>query len=425
MRFRFLPDELSSLANPFFLYVVMIMFIMIADSTMSYATPIVMQRVIGSATGMGVILAVSSMVGTLMDFFFAKAFGNKKAVFFDKLFLSLVVLFPLSFLIWKTIPSFVFGMIIWGVYFEAIVFSNYHIIHEYVSPPNHGWAWGILALLKNVGLVIGPIAAALLIDMNTQYPFIFSLGAYMIAGFLFCIGFVFHKRQHHVSAYEQVKPARKFKEELRIWKKYIHVLWPLLLLMFVFFLIDSTFFSIGTVFGETLHARHSWGELFISAYTVPGLIFGVLVGVMAKPFGKKRAAFLSGIVAGVGLIAMSQLQTVPGILFATFMGSVGLAVMFPMLCAIFEDYVARAGKFGNDMIGLTAIMGSIGYVIGPIVNGFLSDRIGTQAVFGIWGFIELFLSFLSLAIVRRKVKLPRHEIEEIVVQETVTLEVAG
>lgn len=424
MRVRFLPEELSSLNNPFLLYAVMIMFVMVADSTMSYAAPIVMDRFVGNTSTMGVILALSSVVGTAVDFFFAKAFGNKKAVFFDKLFLSLVVLFPLSFLVWKTVPSFIFGMIVWGVYYEGVVFSNFHIIHEYVSAKNHGWAWGILALLKNIGLVIGPLAAAALIDMNTQYPFIFALGAYMIASFLFFVGFVLHKRQHHVSAYAQVKPAHKFKEELLIWKKYIHVLWPLLSIMFTYFLIDSTFFSIGTVFGEALHDRHALGWLFITAYTIPGLIFGVLVGIVAKPFGKKRAAFLAGVLAGVGLITMSQLQTVPGILFATFVGSIGLALSFPLLCAVFEDYVARAGKFGNDMIGLTAIMGSIGYVVGPIVNGFLADHIGTQAVFGMWGGIMLFLSFLALAVVKRKVKVPHREIEEILIKETITIEPA-
>ncbi len=392
----------------------MIFCVVLADATMSYIVPVVMQHSLG-ATQMGLILAISSFVGTFMDFTFARLFTTKKSNFFMRIVLSLVLLFPLSFLFFRNIPSFVFAMVVWGVYFEAMVFSNYHAIHEAVEPVSHAWAWGSLATFKNIGWFLGPLIASFLEGVNDKYPFYFAIVFYVLGIILFLMRRVIIKHNHDYAPEKHTLIQHNLVEELKIWRTYFKTIWPLLGLSLIFMLIDSTFFSIGPVFGENLKTILPAGGFFISMYTLPGLLFGVFAGFLAQPWGKKRTSFVSGILAGVGLILMSRVQSVWLILATTFFASAGLSVFYPEITAVFEDYVARSRGFGNDLIGLTACMGSIAYVVGPIINGFLADHIGTQSVFGLWGWMMLLLASLSLVIVKRKVRLPQKEIEAITV----------
>lgn len=379
---------------------------------MSFAAPVLMQHQLG-ATTMGLILASSSVVGTLTDFAFAKLFGQKKPRFFLKIMLSLGLLFPLSFLFFHSITTFLFGMFVWGVYFEALIFSTYHTIHETVQPKDHIWAWGILSTMRNLAWVIGPLIAAYLDSLDPKYPYFFALFGFSTAIFLF----LFHRsKKTKIAAVVSVSKkykGRGFAQELRIWAVCAKAFWPLMFMQFMFEIIDSTFFSIGPVFAETLHAQSPLGNLFLTAYTLPSLILGVLSGVFAQPFGKKRAAFAAGIIAGSGLIAMSRVHSVELVLLTTFFASMGMAVIYPEVSAVFEDFVGRGKSIGNDIVGLTAIMGSISYVIGPVANGFLYDHIGAQAVFGLWGSIILVFSLFALFTVKRKIHLPQTEVTQL------------
>ncbi len=386
----------------------MVFFFTLGDASMSFIAPVIMEHKLGAAQ-MGIILSTSSMAGTIMDFTFAKLFGNKKPRFFVKIMLAFSVFFPISFILYQNIPSFILGMVVWGVYFEAMVFSNYHTIHQIIQPKNFVWAWGMLATVKNIAWVFGPIIASFLFDTNQNYPLFFSLAMFSTAIFLF----LFLNGKSHKPALPEPKKqphSHGFLQEFKIWRACFKAFWPLLIMMALFQLIDSAFFSIGPVFAEDLQGLSHLGGLFIATYTVPSLIFGVLTGFFARPFGKKRAAFGAGVIAGIGLIMMSHVHTVELILGTTFFGSMGLALVYPELEAVFEDFVSRGKNTSNDIVGLTAIISSISYVIGPIVNGVVSEKIGTQAVFGIWGWIILVFSILAIFIVKRKIHLPQHEL---------------
>ena len=389
----------------------MIFFFTLGDATMSFAAPVLMQHMLG-ATTMGIILSTSSMVGTITDFSFARLFGEKKPRFFLRIMLSLALLFPIGFLFFHSIPSFLFGMFVWGIYFEALVFSTYHTIHETVQPKDHIWAWGILSTMRNVAWVVGPLIATYLDSLNPKYPYFFAIFGFSVAIFLFL--FTRGKKSKlpakTVASRKKKSSAHGFIQEFKIWMVCAKAFWPLMFMQFMFEIIDSTFFSIGPTYAEELQSKSHLGGLFLTMYTLPSLIFGVLTGVLARPFGKKRAAFISGIVAGAGLIAMSRVHSVELILITTFFASVGMAVIYPEVAAVFEDFVCRGNKIGNDIVGLTAIMASCSYVIGPILNGYLYDHIGAQAVFGLWGTIILIFSIFALFTVKRKIHVPQTEV---------------
>ncbi|MEP7166739.1 MAG: MFS transporter [Candidatus Woesebacteria bacterium] len=391
-------------------FVVVIAIVDMADAAMGYISPIYLEKITGSSTEMGLILATSSTAGIICDFLFAKYFPQKKSGFFLTILFSLVFFFPLSLLVFHSIPAALFGMVMWGIYFEGMVFANFHAIHERVAAADHGWAWGTASILRNIAWIIGPLLATTLIAVEDILPLRVAIGIYafglVIAGLYV---WVTSGKKHHEHHAEQVV-SRSFGTELAVWKKYGRVIWPLLVLNILFYIIESAFFSVGPLFAEHLKAQNIWGGSFVSMYSIPGLVAGFLVMSLAKPFGKKRLAYSAGILAGLGLVAVSITSSVGMILMLTFIASIGLCLLQPALSAVFEDFIARSGATGNDLIGLTAMSGSFAYIIGPILNGVLNDQFGEQAVFGIWGAVLVIYSVALFFIVKRKVKLPQAEV---------------
>ena len=403
----------------FLLFAAAFFFFYIGDSIMSYSTPVRLEQYTHSATMMGLILSLSSMAGIVCDFSFAKFFPDKKSHFFNRLFFSSIFFFPLSFLIAPNAVGFILGMIIWGVYYEAMVFSKYHLIHELIAHNDHAWAWGIFSILQNIAYVIGPVLAALLLDLNENMPFLAAL-VFFLAGSYWYIGVRFIKKKtvhHQAEPQTSSSPHHSFSTELKIWRTYEKVLWPITVLIILFFLVDSAFYSIGPLFAEELQEFHPFGGLFVSVYSLPGLLTGIFMARLAKPFGKKRLAFTAGIGAGIGLIVMSLVTNVVPILIFTFLASVGLGVLFTALSATMQDFVGRSPQNTNDLIGLSSVAGSIGYVLGPMSNGYLAENFGTQSVFRIWGIVLCVVCFVLLFTVKRKIRLPQSELQILSIEE--------
>jgi predicted MFS family arabinose efflux permease len=407
----------SSFQNTRYLYLLFILVLAIvntADATMGYMAPIYIERIAGNSTEMGLILASSSIAGIICDFLFAKLFPNKRSGFFLTILFSLVFFFPLAFFLFRSIPAAIFGMVMWGIYFEGMVFANFHAIHERVHPADHGWAWGSAAILRNIAWVIGPLLATVLIAIDDSLPLRVAIGIYALglvtAGLYVWLSS--GKKRHEHQAHQVI--ARSFGTELAIWRKYGRAIWPLLGLNILFFVIESAFFSVGPLLGEQLKMHHPLGGSFVSMYSIPGLIVGFLVMKLSKPFGKKRLAYSAAILGGLGLMAVGIADSVGMILACSFIAAIGLCLLQPALAAVFEDFVARSGETGNDLIGLTAMSGSFAYIIGPILNGALNDQFGEQAVFGIWGAILVIYSIVLFFIVKRKIKLPQAQVATVI-----------
>ncbi len=362
---------------------------------------------------MGLILSSSSLIGICCDFLFAKWFPHKSSLFFLKLLFGFAFFFPLSFLFFRTVPAALFGMAIWGVYFEAMVFSNYHAIHESVPHAAHSWAWGISGVLRNIAWAVGPLLASVTYEQQENLPLWVALGTLCFA-LLTAVVYGMLRAQHKPTDYTPTQVlSRSFSQELGIWKTYGTRIWPLLALAVLFYIIESAFYSVGPLLGEELKSLHPLGGAFVSMYAIPGVVVGFTVVYFSKPFGKKVLSYIGGILAGLGLIAVGIAPAGVGVLLFAFAAAVGLCLLHPALSAVFEDFVARSGSFSNDLVGLTAMAGSLAYVIGPIFNGMLADRFGNQAVFGILGAMLTLYSSLLLFLFRRKVRLPQQQVREL------------
>lgn len=406
MALRAFP-RIESGRSVYLLFCVLLTALALGDATMGYAAPLLVERITnGSDTLMGVVLAASSVVGIVADYVFSRFFPTKGSLFFLRILFLFVFFFPIPFLLSTHLVAALIAMGMWGVYFEAMVFANMHAVDETVPTRDHAWAWGMNTILRTFAWIAGPMIASILYDPDRPLsPVRFSIFAYALGVIAFVILLMTAKKSHshHKTALPQ---ERSFATQLLLWRQYGRVLWPLLGFTIIYYLIESAFFSIGPLFAETLSAIHPLGGVFVSLSSLPGLFIGFLLPRLSLPFGKKRLSYLGGIIAGVGFLALGMSTDAGTILLTTFVGSVGLSLWLPSLSAVFQDFVGRAGNYGNDLIGLMAMAGSLAYILGPILNGHLSDRLGEQAVFAVWGIVALLYSSVLFFIVGRKVRLP-------------------
>jgi predicted MFS family arabinose efflux permease len=424
---KLMPMALSALSSTpssrFLLVAMMLFFVFIADAIMSYFAPVLIEGTVGSSTKMGMILATSSMAGMVTDFIFVQIFSQKKAFFFQRVLFMLVFLFPLSFFLGHGEIVFILAMAWWGISYEAMVFCTYHAIHEAVGKAYHAWAWGLVAILRSLAYTLGPLITSSTFAQSRHLPLYYAIIFNGIAVSLFFLHLVVEKKRRKnfdVIFDEQAKtPVRSLRETFQIWKTLDKVIWPLLILLTLFHLFETAIFTVGPLLSESLKAQHELGGLFMSMYSIPGIFVGFFLQRLSARWGKKKLSFIGGILGGFVAITMGSFQAISMILIEAFITAFWFSIMQPLLLAVFEDLIARGEQVANDLITMTALTSSFSFVVGPIINGYLSDRLGSVAVFQMWGGLILIWSLWLFFTFPRKTHLPQKRIIEILHMGTV------
>ena len=149
------------------------------------------------------------------------------------------------------------------------------------------------------------------------------------------------------------------------------------------------------------------------AYLSPALFVGLLAGKIAQPLGKKKAAYSSGLMAGVFFTISGLAHTPLAFIISIFLGSIFIAVALPEINGTIEDYIERLGHSANSMIGLGNSMNSLAYIVGPILAGIIATFFDHQKTFTIIGILLIVIALISLIKTPRKIRLPHQAIHRL------------
>lgn len=397
--------------TPIFLFIVIAFFISFADGLMSYISPVFIESKLNSAFLMGIIFSFSSVVGIICDLIFPKIFHKRPHYFFLKATLLSAVMFPLTYLLFpNNIFTFLIAMTIWGIYYELNIFSSFHFVHTYVGIDQHTRTWGIIQSIQNFSYALAPLLAIQLLSFGYNTSFVavcFILFISIIPTLLFKNKFVKDK------PVKETKSVKSWIKEIKIWKLLFPKVWHLLILQIIINVIDSGFWTIGTLFTQELNNQHHLGGLFLTAYIAPSIIAGFLLGKANQKSGKKKLAIISSMIAGLSLSSLFLVNSVNLILTLTAITSFFIGAAVPELKATFEDYVSRLKEDDNEMIGLQSSSTSFAYVIGPIMSAYLAGFLGYKTAFSILGLIMLLTSIILIFIIPKKIKMPQKELAKI------------
>ncbi len=162
-------------------YTLVIFLISLGDAVMSYITPVFLEEKLGSTLWMGILMASSAASGIVFDVILGEWFGHKKFTFFLWGTIAAALLFPLSFLLLPPlVPFFILSMLIWSLYYELYMFSNFHFIHTFLDRTRHAQAWGVMSAFHAGAYMLGPILAEAMLDQEVKLPFIGALGFFVV-----------------------------------------------------------------------------------------------------------------------------------------------------------------------------------------------------------------------------------------------------
>ncbi len=385
----------------------MMFFMMLFDGILGFAVPIAITSHGVSKSMMGMIFGFSSIAGALFDFYLSH---NIKSVHYKRMFLGMftaAALYGLVLFGSNSILFFLIAMGLWGMYFDFLSFANYDFVSRRLSKETYTLGFTIIDFSKSLGYVIAPIIAGALI-VNTVPPAAYGTAFIFLTASLlsyFVLITFFAKRTAGVTHVHHRKlPALK---EFILWIRMMKNFRIPLAFIFLLYVTESFFVVIGPLISEDLVQIHPLGGLVLSAYFLPPLFVDWLVPGITAKFGKKRVAFVAFFIASLLLTTFALLENPFVIVSIVLLLSTFLTFSYPAIRSAVADYISENTAFEKEIEGVADFAVNVGYTVGPILAGILSQVFGNHMAFSIWGILATVCILLLLPYAGHDIKIAK------------------
>lgn len=390
-------------------FLVILFFVLLSDAVLSDWVPGYLQNVLGSPFKMGLMMALSSVVGLVMDLIFPqllRSSGVRKLAGGALLGALVFLLTMFSSTWWTYAIVLAIGMAAWGIYYELDSFMTQQFVAGVAPTHERSSVWGVVGVVRNAAYFLGPIVGGYVAYYGDRAVVLGSMTVLLFAYFLFLMIRLPTEREidHH-------NTSINLREEIGHWVTLGSRVWPILLTSFVVGLIDATFWTSGTVLTDRLAENSLIGGWFLSAYMFPFLFAGLLVARWGVDVGKKKWAARFLLIGAASLTLVGFVKSVLLLLIVVAVAGLFIAMAFPLIDSVYTDLVARARKGRKHIMGMSSATFSLAYVIGPILSGFISGRLGEEMTFTIIGFGVGVVAMILIVVTPRKLKLPQDEIQ--------------
>lgn len=375
---------------------VMIFFFALGDSILTYIMPLLIVESGFSDTAMGLIIGSSSMVGAVFDILASRYLRRPH---YRRLYLAVLILSGLfAFLLFQAqiIWIYLMAMAVWGIYWDIFHFANYDFVSRIKAKDDDAAEFGVLDVFKALGSLIGPILAGLVIAKVVGImPFMIAAVALATAFLFYLLVLKYPNRRLQEIRVGQIK-TKSWWREFKIWRKLSRQILPFLFFILLLYVIDAFFWTAGPLLAESGEFG-VFGGFLLAAYVLPVLLIGWLVGGITSKFGKKKTAFVA---MSLGLGILSLLYLAPHgliIILLVLLSASCFSLAFTSIEGFYADYIAQTRTYEKEAQGLIDFFYNVGWIIGPVLAGFLSDKVGSLKSFGLLGFVSL---LVTLAVIK-------------------------
>lgn len=389
---------------------IVLFFVLLSDAVLADWVPGYMQGVLGSPMKMGLMMALSSVIGFSMDLVFPQILRRSGV---HKLAGGAIVgslIFLLSMLgsTWFSYGLIlIVGMAAWGVYYELDSFMTKQFVAGVAPKELRSAVWGVVGIVRNLAYFLGPLIGGIILKWGDRMVVLSAGGVLALAYILF----LFIKLPHSHEIDEEIHGVHII-EEIRHWLSLGRRVWPILTLSVLAGIVDATFWTTGTVLNDHLATRSAIGEWFLPAYMLPSLFIGIIIAKWGLSEGKKKWAERLMLLGGLVLGMIAWVESVEAIILIVIISSIFMAMSWPLMDATYTDLVVRSRRGRKHMIGLSSSALSMAYVIGPIMAGWLSGHFGEVETFAIVGWGVVVISVALLFVTPKKLELPQNEMRE-------------
>jgi len=401
-------SHFPSIKLSFIFFIVIIFFYTLGDSIMSFMAPNLIESIVDNELLTGIIFSFSSVVGLIMDYLLSNSIKEKSVLFYSFFGIVVAIFFPAVFIFKTNVLTALIAMGIWGIYYEMILFAKSHYIHHHLNHDQHDLGWAFFNAFGSLAYLIGPTFAISISILGDKIPLFVALsmqGITLIGLIIYRISFGNQIKQ---STPPSVSQSTSFLAGIKLWGILNRRLYPVLLYLFLLNIIDATFWTMGAILANSHHSPIA--NLFFVIYLLPAFVISPLGIKLSRYFGKKRTSLSGGLIAVISYGLSLFVQDFSAFMIFIGIGSIFFAVTIPEIRGAIEDYCERLGHNSNTLVGLTSSMGSLGYIIGPILSGAIASQIGDQRAFGAIGWILAVVSLVLLVITPRKIRLPQQQL---------------
>lgn len=393
---KFLATKKRS--RPLFITASMIFFFVAFDGTLMYLAPIAMQKSGIQAGTMGLILGLSSVAGMIFDVALSRLLVN--ATYRTMFFLMLLTATTYPFFLFgaNTITMYLIAMAIWGLYYNFYNIGTIDYVEHITTSEQYTSYFGVLKVFDSLGNLIAPfLGSILLIYASTQGAMLMWVLAILVPAFIFYFVLYVSRLTPPQKETETKLNVYKLLAEWKIWNRVGHILFPVLLLTLTINIIDSSIWTIGPLFSESLtSAGHFGGGAFMIAYTLPPILVGWIVGHFVSRFGKKKTALTALLCGSILLTLISVIQSPLALLAVMFGTSFCFALAWPTISSAYADDIRTEPEYSKEIETVEDWFTNLGDTIGPIAGGFAAQYLGLAQAFGVIGIFGIFTSLILI-----------------------------
>lgn len=384
----------------------MVFFFVIFDGILMYLAPIIITGAGISKSLMGLIVGSSSVAGMIFDFILCRAL---KITHYRRIFLFMFILaalFPLFLFGGTAITVYLIAMAMWGFYYDFYNIGTIDFVERTANSEKHVSNFGTLRSFEGFGYLLAPFAGSTLLLLFHPGPRLFLMLAIpLIISFLFYLAVVLRPLAEK-KEYPGVvrKSALSFFTEMDLWKKIGGVLFPVLLLTLIINLVDAAVWTIGPLFSEQLGlAAGISGGAFMTAYALPPILVGWLVGVIARKFGNAHTAQGSIAIGSIMLVFVGLITSTVFLIALIFVASFFLSIGWPSINAVYTEHIEKAAARRKEIETLQDLFTNFGDIGGPIVGGYLAQYLGFAHTFIALGIVGAVIAALLFILAPRAI----------------------
>jgi DHA1 family tetracycline resistance protein-like MFS transporter len=321
----------------------------------------------------GLVLGAILASYSLMQFFFSPIWGRfsdrigRRPVLIGALCGNVVgyVIFAFS----ESIPMLMLARVVSGICAANIATAQAYVADS-TTPENRSKGMGLIGAAFGLGFIFGPPTGGILAHLGQQHgmhgnflPGLFAAGLSLTAVLIALFNLPESKSPDTVP-----RRRRPPQFDVDVWRMIFRdrrlslAIAALALLILSFSALEPT---------VVLHGRARFGfspkELGYFFGFMGIIVAGVqggVIGRITRRFGDAGTALIGGTATFFGLLLVPSVYTVPFLFAVAFFLAVGQAFCYP----------ASPADQRGSILGLSAAMGSLARVIGPIMAGLLFDR---------------------------------------------------
>lgn len=347
-----------------------------------------------------------SQVGWVMSFFglgslIGSWLGGKLTDYFSFHRIMVVTLFlsGIGFMLLFQFKSFVgvcLAVLVLMSIADAFRPAAFTAIDSYSKPENKVRSISLIRLFINIGYSIGPALGGLLMYKYGSKWLFYVDGITCIFSTFLILGLLKHKNQ---SKEEKAGERLMRKKSKSVWKDR-----PYLLLLFIIFLIDISFFQMFANLPLYYKDIHHLNEKTIGwIMALNGIIIFVtempIVSWLAlRKLNPIKIVFWSSIMIAMGYLILNVGMWFPILIVSMVLLTIGEMLGFPFSNS-WSLSRAPKGRVGEYM-GLYTVSFALSHIIGPNLGMQISYQLGFQASWYLMGILSLVGASLTLVLLR-------------------------